>query len=380
MPVTVEPVASEAALKEFIGLPPRLYRGLAGYRAPLRMERAGLLDPARAPFFRHGEAQYWIARRNSVPVGRISAQIDFALPVGIAPGSGMFGCLDAADDGEAVRALFAAAEAWLAERGCTRAYGPCLLSMNEEPGLLVEGREEPPLIMVPWHPAYLEAHVEACGYAKCRDLHYWRLVTVTQELEAHRRRLRLAARRPGLTVRPLDLKNVARDVGIMRDVYNDAWRDNWGFVPLEPADLDGVSRDMKPFLIPDAGIIAELNGRPVGVVMVLPNLFEVTADLGADPSPLGWLRLGYRMFRHRFRSGRIILMGVISELRHSVGGAALAMTLVDELITRHARFQGDWIEAGWVLEDNESLLKILAQFNFVRTRTLRLYDRLIAAG
>ncbi|MCB1436258.1 MAG: hypothetical protein KDJ46_03705 [Rhodobiaceae bacterium] len=384
MRVTIERADSKAAVKEFIALPPRLYRGLAGYTAPMTMERRGLLDPAKAPFFKHGEAQYWIARKDGAAVGRISAQIDHAQirasgPGDALEGAGMFGCLDAIDELEVVRALIETAEDWIADRGFGRVFGPCLLSMNEEAGLLVEGREEPALIMVPWHPAYLEGHVEACGYAKMRDLHYWRLDSAQAELEARRVRLALQRRRPDLVVRALDLKNLARDVEIMRAVYNDAWQDNWGFVPLQKEDLEGISKDLKPFVPADAGVIVEMAGRPVGVALVLPNLFEATGDLGADPSPLGWLKLGYRMFTHRFRTGRIILLGVVFDLRHSVGGAAIAMTMIDEMIARSAHYETDWLEAGWVLENNQALLKILEQFNFKRVRTLRLYDKVLEA-
>ncbi|MDP3545344.1 MAG: hypothetical protein Q8S29_04120 [Phreatobacter sp.] len=376
MPVVIEPVNTKAALKEFIRLPGRLYRDFPAYVPPLTMDRKGFLDPAKAPLYKHGKAQYWIARRDGRAVGRISAQIDEAQPATTFGDAGLFGCLDAIDDPKVVEVLLAAAVDWLRAQGRTRAVGPCLLSMNEEPGLLVEGHDEPPLIMVPWHPPYLARHLEACGFVPCRDLHYWRLEHIEDHLRTlnERRRAMTAA---AITIRPLNMRDIPGDIEIMRLVYNDAWKDNWGFVPLEPEDLAGLSRDMKPFVRPELGMIVERAGKTVAVAMILPNLFEITADLGADPSVLGWAKLGYRTFFHKFSTGRIILLGVLSEFRQSVTGAMIAMAMVDEIITRFTNYNNDlkWVEAGWVLDNNEPLRKLLRQFGFSIVRTMRLYDR-----
>lgn len=377
MPVVIEPVNTKAALAEFMRLPGLLYRDFPAYVPPLTMDRKGFLDPAKAPLFKHGRAQYWIARRGGAAVGRISAQIDEAQPAATFGDAGLFGCLDAIDDPAVVEALLAAAVDWLRAQGRTRAVGPCLLSMNEEPGLLVEGHDEPPLIMVPWHPPYLARHLEACGFVPCRDLHYWRLEKIEDHLRALNERRRTVSAAAAVTIRPLNMRDLAADIEIMRLVYNDAWKDNWGFVPLEPEDLAGLSRDMKPFVRPELGMIVERAGKPVAVAMILPNLFEITADLGADPSPLGWAKLGYRAFFHKFSTGRIILLGVLSEFRQSVTGAMIAMAMVDEIITRFTNYNNDlkWVEAGWVLDNNEPLRKLLRQYGFSVVRTLRLYDR-----
>ncbi len=374
--IVVEPVESRRALNEFIRLPARLYDGQPHYSAPLSLDRRGLLDPRKAPFFRHGEAQYWIARRDGQAVGRVSAQIDHAQPPGTFDDAGLFGCLDAIDDAEVVRALMEAAQGWLLDKGRTRALGPCSLSMNGEPGLLVEGHAEAQLIMVPWHPPYLAAHLEACGYAGCRDLHYWRQAATAETRSAHESRKK-ASRRMDLTTRPLDWKNLDRDVEIFREVYNDAWQDNWGFVPLMSEDLHAIKTELKPFMRPEYGLIVEMDKRPVGVALALPNLFEITRDVGADPSPLGWIKLAYRRFFHRFRTARIILLGVSSEFRRSLGGALIAATIVDEVteILLGIEHETDWIEGGWVLDNNTALIGLLKQFGFERSRTLRLYDR-----
>ncbi|MCB1474483.1 MAG: hypothetical protein H6883_00705 [Rhodobiaceae bacterium] len=375
MSLDIIAVEGRAALKRFVRLPNSLYRGMPGFVPHLTMERMGLLDPAKAPFFRHGEAQYWIAERDGIPVGRISAQIDHAQPAEAFGNAGMFGCMDAADDAEAVAALIATAEAWLRGRGKEKVFGPCMLSMNEETGLLVDSFERRPMIMVPWHPPYLEKLILDCGYEPIRDLHFWELPHKTIEDYGGADRVAGFARKSGLTLRSLDRKHASRDIEIMRNVYNDAWRDNWGFVPLQPEDLDGIANDLKPIIPPEAGMIVERDGAPLGVAMVIPNIEDMTHDLGGDPSPLGWLRLGWRMLRRRYRSGRVILFGVAHECRDTVLGALITAMMVAELTARRSVQNLDLFEAGWVLDNNRRLVKMLEQAGAERVRTVRLFDK-----
>ena len=363
------------ALERFIGLPAQAYAGQAGFVAPLRVERRGLLDPARAGFFRDGRARYFLARRDGRDVGRIAAQIGAHPPKGTSPGHGQFGAFDAENDAEAITALIAAAEGWLAAQGCTGLFGPCTLSMNEEPGLMVAGHDQPPMTLTPWHAPYLEGHLTRAGYRPVKDLHGWRLDN-TAELRARGAALTRRDRAvPGLSLRPLDLGNITQELARMCAVYNDAWAGNWGFVPLDPRDLDAIATELAPFLHPDLGIFVERQGKPVAVMLILPNLFDLTADLGMDPSALGWVKLALRRLRPRFSSGRIILMGIARALRGSVGGAAVAMTLVDEVIKRHAARNWSHIEAGWVLEDNDALVRLLEAAGFLRSKTFRLFER-----
>lgn len=378
MSLQVIPVTTKAALRRFIGLPAALYAGLPGFVAPIRMDRRIILDPARGPFFRSGRAQYWIAERDGRAVGRISAQIGGDLPKGVSAGSGQFGAIDALDDAEAIAALLHTAEDWLRAEGCTSVFGPCLLSMNGEPGLMVSGQNEPPMIMAPWHPAYLEQHLHTAGYRPVKDLHNWRLDRTNGKLAALSEQARKNATRMKVTIRSLNMKNIGHDLAVMCDIYNDAWRDNWGFVPLGREDLTGIEKEMKPFLRSEAGIIVEQAGEPVAVLLILPNTFELSADLGMDPSPLGWLKLGLRSLRPRFRGGRIILMGIKARMRQSVGGAAIAMSLIDELGRRFSDYSWDYVEGGWVLEDNTALNRILEAGGFRRSRTFRLFEKPLA--
>ena len=376
MPVAISPVVSDADLNAFIRLPNRMYRDFKGYAPPLTIDRRALLDPKKAPFFKHGKVQYWLARRDGVVVGRVSAQIDEAQGHGSFEHAGFFGCLDVEDDVEVTRALLEVAKNWLRERGCQRAIGPFVLSMNGEPGMLVEGYEEPPLTMVSWHPPYLADHMRELGYEGCKDLHYWRVSDRGGLVEKLRQRKRITQRAKDVTVRAVNMRDLPTDIEIIRMVYNDAWQDNWGFIPLQPEDVEAIYKDLKPFIRPEYGIIVEKNGKPVGAALTCPNLFEVLTDIGADPSPLGWLKLAYRSKMHRFNSGFVILLGVLSEARNSVGGAVIAMALVDEIINRvlDLKDTSGWLEAGWVLDNNVALQKILLQYGFEKKRTLRLFE------
>jgi hypothetical protein len=382
MTITIDTANSGKALDTFIGLPVRLYSRFPEYAPPLKMDRESVLRPDRAAFFKHGIAQYWIASRDGEPVGRISAQIDHAQPDGVFDDAGLFGCIDAIDDVEVVGALLTIAECWLREQGRKRAMGPFLLSINGEPGLLVSGRNEPPLIMVPWHPAYLESHLVANGYAAAHDLHYWRLDDLPKKLAAIRSGRHPGRRFKDVVVRKLDMKNLAQEIEIQRQIYNDAWKDNWGFVPLQEADIESISTDLKPFVKPEYGFFLEKAGQPIAVAMTVPNLFEITRDIGANPSLIGWIKLGMRTLRHEFRTAHVILLGVSSEYRHSVGGAMIAITLVDEMVERFASYKhhSGWLEAGWVLDDNLPLQQILEQFGFEKKRTLRLFDKELDAS
>ena len=167
------------------------------------------------------------------------------------------------------------------------------------------------------------------------------------------------------------------DIEIIRNVFNDAWEDNWGFVPLQPEDVRAFNKELKPILKPEMGLIVEKQGKPLAVLVMIPNLFEFTDGLGVKPSLIGWLKLAWRMFRFRFNSGRVLLFGVSKKIRHSVGGAVVAMWTIEHLATTvlGVQHQQGWVEAGWVLDNNEALQSILKKHDFQTVRTLRLFER-----
>ena len=374
--ISVEAVSDSESLREFIDLPARLYAAFPEYQPPLRMDRALLLDPDQSAFWQQGNVcRYWIARADGRAVGRVSAQVGTAIPVGIAPGSGMFGCLDAIDDPAVVEALFVAAREWLAQQGCTGMFGPCTLDMNSEPGLLVAGFDEPPMAFSPWHPPYLGDLLDGLGFEKLHDLHNWRLDLSVPPERLPTGQSRLAGRIPGLRTRYPDRRTYARDIQVLCDIYNDGWRDNWGFVPLTPRDLAGLDQLMKLLVPRRAFKIVELDGTPVAVMLLIPNLFELMKGLAPRPGLAGWVRLIWRALTHRFKSGRIIVTGLSRHLQGTVVGGAIVAMLIDELIADCTALRGEWAEAGWVLESNTQLVRILERFGFRCNKTFRIYGQ-----
>jgi hypothetical protein len=373
MTLTISPSNTRRDIGVFIDLPPKLYTGMPGYEPPMRMDRALLLAPRKGAFFKQGRVQYWMARRNGAVVGRISAQVGQAEAAGVPEGAGMFGCLDCIDDEEVVAALLQTAQDWLRDQGCSHIYGPMLLDMNGEPGLLVSGFEEPPMTMTPWHPPYLAAHIEAQGLTKWRDLLSFRMRLEDYALKPPKK---TRQRDQYAKFRSITPASIARDLPILRDTYNDGWKRNWGFVPITLADFKGLTSLMRPFLPAQTGTVVEVDGAPVAILLIVPNMFELTKGLGPKPSPLGWLRLGLRALWFRPTSYRIILMGIASEFRYKqMEKAALLMRLSEGVTIEKISANMNSLEAGWVLEDNVAVLNIIRRGGFKHTRTFRLYGK-----
>lgn len=369
MSVMIVPVRSRAQLDEFITLPRRLYGGMPGYVAPLDRERRELLDPKKSPFFLHGRAAYWIARRDGRAIGRISAQIDEVTWPSTPPGLGLFGCLDAIDDRALVGQLLQSAERWLRERGCRHVRGPFQLSINGESGLLIEGQSAPPMTMLPWHPPYLDGHVRAAGYRLAMRL--LSLVLDLNTIAPDDPRCAAAAPRQDLTIASMRLDDFDNEMETARSIYNDGWQNNWGFVPATKADTQGLARSFKQFLLKDSGFFIKVNGKPAAFVLTIPNLFDLSADLGAAPGATGWIRFLYRMIRCRHRSYRLVLIGAARE-HHRTG---LGKEAIAETIRRlHAR-GAKQLACAWVLESNVALTRLLAGFGFETLAFYAVYEK-----
>lgn len=379
--VEIVPVAGRRALKQFIQLPRRLYHGLPGFVPPLDFERRGMLAPGKSAFYEEGRAQFFLALRDGRPVGRISAQVDPVTQAAWDPETrepvGLFGALDAIDDAGVVAALIDAARGWLAAQGIRRMVGPYVLNPNGEPGLLIEGQTERAMLMSPWHPAWLGAHVEASGLRKVKDLLAYELA-VGPEAEAalSQSRTRLESFGGGISVRRMRTRGpgLAEDAAIMAEIYNDAWHDNWGFVPITRAETRAMARELKPLIRPEHMVLVERDGRPIAVTLVLPNLYDIVGDLGGSPSPIGWLRFARRLLGHRFRSGRVILLGVRAELRGSLLGAVLPSLMIGELMTRGREMPLRSVELGWILEDNVAMRRLIEQLVPAPSKRFRLYE------
>jgi GNAT superfamily N-acetyltransferase len=375
MSLTIELVRTRAQLHRFIILPRQLYQGMSGYVPPLDQERRELLEPKKNPFFTHGHAAYWIASRRGRLVGRISAQIDL-LAIGPAPSEiGLFGCLDTIDDGEVVAELLRTAESWLRERSRRLIRGPFLLSINGEPGLLIDGHAEPPVTLLPWHPPYLEKHLRKANYVQATRLFCYLLDFTGSPFHERVRRLGEIRAHHAITIRNFRLDHLDADSETGRQIVNDGWRRNWGFTPVSESDVLGLLQNFRPFLFPDSGFFVEHLGEPAAFVLSIPNLFEITADLGGSPSLVGWLKLLFRVWRQRYRCFRVVLIGMASRYHGTVLGARISAAALEELRRRMRRRGVDTLVAGWVVESNKPMIRVIESLGFRYSRTYGLYEK-----
>ncbi|RME63163.1 MAG: hypothetical protein D6782_10810, partial [Alphaproteobacteria bacterium] len=365
-------------LDGFVRVPWTVFRNDPHWSPPLLFERKQLLSPKHNPYFYHAEARLWLATRDGAPVGRISAQVDQLVQRHMGAGTGQFGFFDAIEDKGLAQALFDEAEAWLKARGMTRALGPFSLSINEEAGLLYDGFDTPPCLMMGHARPYYAAHVEACGYRKAKDMDaYWyRLADGMPPAIA--RMLAWGDNNPRLEVRNLDKRAWRQEIATVLDIFNDAWRDNWGFVPLTEAEIDKMARDLKPLIHPPIARICEYNGAPIAFMISLPDLNRMTRDLDGRLLPFGWAKLAARLMHRRYKVVRVALMGVRQNLQRTRHGAASSLMLIDT-IRRNAMADGiTHAELSWILEDNHAMRGILEAIGAHVYKRYRLYEKALA--
>ena len=375
----IRAVETARDLAAFIDLPKRLYRGQPGYVPALDLERRESLT-AKNPYFAHAEVRFWLAARGAEIVGRISAQIDRAYLARYHDATGHFGCLDVADDPEAYAALFVAAETWLRDQGMQRATGPFSLSINEEAGLMVHGFAARKILLVPWHPPYAGAHVEACGYTRLKDLLSWDYDVQAASPTIGRRLLQRAEMADRVRVRTAEMNHFQRDLGYLLDIFNDAWSDNWGYVPFTPAEIAAAAKSLRPVVIPECAVFVELDGEPVAFILGIANLDEAIRDLDGKLLPFGWAKLLWRLKVRRPTSGRVPLMGVKRRFRNdALLGAGLALMAIDAMRENGKRLGIRTAELGWILEDNKPTINIIKAAGGVHYKTHRIYERALGA-
>lgn len=371
-PVAVEVVTEPRQMRQFLALPQRIYASDPAWIAPLGFMKREQMS-AKNHFFDHARWRAWLALRDGKPVGRITAQIDAMHLQQHGDDAGYFGMLEADDDPAVFAALFGAAEGWLRSEGMKQVRGPFNLHVNEEVGLLVEGFATPPYVLMgharPWYgPA-----VEAQGYHGVKDLLAYQ---VRPDFDAPRVMERLAQRvSDRVVVRPVRRKQLLEDAAIMLEIFNDAWQNNWGFVPLVEAEwAETVSTLTK--LMPDDYIqIAQYDGEPVAFIVALPNLNEAARGLNGRLLPFGWAKLLWRLKVRHPKSARVPLMGVKQSFQHSRLGPTLAFMVIDAVRKAlHARGVRD-VEMGWILEDNDGMRNIIETIGGVAYKRYRVYQK-----
>ena len=363
----------------FCQVPRLVYKGQPGFAPPLDAERWTMFAHKLNPHFKLVRSQTWLARKNGKLAGRISAQIYNEEYTPLGASRAQFGCLDAIDDDAVVAALTRAAEDWLRQHGATLVHGPFSPSINAEMGLLVQGFEAAPMVFMPWNPPYLVESLERLGYTKARDVISYRYDVGEKDRQASPSIMERPEWRKRLNIRTLDLKNMAKEAQIIVDIFNDAWSENWGFVPFTLAEFMSSADGLKLVMPPEGGFMVELDGEPQAFGVILPNLHEITADLGGRLLPFGLPRVISRIRNHTFVSGRLALFGIRRALHRKAAGGAVILAFIEEMRQRSKSSSFEHVEFGWVLEDNFGMRRPIELSGAKIDKVHRVYEKSLAA-
>jgi hypothetical protein len=366
--VSVEPEAGRADRRAFLGLPYRLYAGHPRWVPPLRRDEARLMDPRRNPFFRHGEARHFLARRGDRVVGRIAAVENRLHNEVHGDRVGFFGFFDVEPDAEAAAALVDAASRWCAARGLSPMRGPVCYSTNDVCGVLVEGFDLPPSILMPYNRPDYDALLVGAGLVPAKDLLAYELATALGAPERFRRVVERRMERGGYRLRTFDLRDFDREVERVRDVYNRSWERNWGFVPATEEEFAAAAGDMRRVLEPRCSALALHGDEPVGFSLVVRDVNQALRGLDGRLFPLGVFRL-LRNLR-RIDHLRIVALGLVPRARGAGVVEAFFLRAFDG--AREGGYVGG--EAGWVLEDNAAMRAPLEAAGARVTKRYRLYE------
>lgn len=372
--VSIEEVNGAGNIHEFIRFPWKVYRGDPHWVPPLKNEVKTLLSEKKNPFFQHAEAAFFLARKNGETVGRIAAIIDRNHGNIRNERVGFFGYFECLPDLSVARELLDAAARWLKERDIVIMQGPVNLSTNNECGFLLEGFDSPPMIMMTYTPAYYLDYMERCGLTKARDLYAY--ITVIRDVAAGGRLERLASavrtRTPGLTVRPADMKKFQRELEAIKEIYNSAWSNNWGFVPMTDEEIEFMAKRLKPLIVPELLIMAEVNGKPAAFLMAVPDYNQVLGKLNGRLGPLELVQSLW--YSRKIRDIRIMTMGVKEEYRKK----GIEGMLYLESFKAAMKKGYERAEMSWILEDNVLMQRGCELMGGKLYKKYRIYEKNIA--
>ena len=355
-------------LREFVELPYSLYRGNPHWVPPLRIAVKELLDRKKHPFYANAEAEFFVARQNGRVVGRVAAILDRNHNRFHEEDAGFFGFFEAVNDQAVAGALLSRARQWVFERGAKVLRGPVNPSTNYECGMLIEGFDSSPMIMMSYNPEYYPALMDAVGLRKAKDLYaYYSLTAGVDSTKIDRVAERSLATN-GIRVRPIDMKNFEAEVARVWEVYNSAWQRNWGFIPMTREEFFLMGKEMKQILKPDLVLIGEKGGRMVGFALALPDVNQALKHAGGKLFPTGLLKILY--YQRLIEDIRVLALGVVEEYRASGIAAAFYAALMRN--GRQLGYRGG--EMSWILEDNVLMNRSLAAMGAKRYKTYRIYE------
>ncbi len=370
--IRVEAAEDRRVKNDFFRVPQLVYADDGAWIPPLQLERRQALSP-KQPVFDHLRWRGWVAYQGDRPVGRITAQIDALQQERYADQTGFFGLLELVEDAAVAAELFGHAEAWLRSEGMRRCTGPFGLNINQETGLLVDGFDTPPYLMMGHARPYYGRLVEELGYRPAKDMFAYDINADFEPPPVMQSMLDYVHRRARL--RPLNRKHLDREMDLLRDLFNDAWADNWSFLPFTEREFRGIGREMT-LLIPDDFIqIAEIDGEAAAFIVLLPNVNEAIADLNGSLWPFGWIKLLWRLKVDYPHSGRIPLMGVRRRYQKTRLGPGLAFAVINALRGPGVAKGIGAVEMSWILEDNQGMRNIIESLGGWMTKRYRVYEK-----
>jgi GNAT superfamily N-acetyltransferase len=371
--VTIIPVGDDNyALRQFLDVPYRIYRDDPHYVFPLLDEMKHFHDKKKNPYYRHAASELWLARTEGQVVGRIGATVDKYNNEHWNEKAGFFGFYEVDDNPAAAVALLETARDWIAGQGMDTMRGPgCFTSNHDWYGLQVDGKFNRPVIGMPYNPRYYEKQFEDFGLTGAKDLYAWDIRTGGELPEKMQRLIDRIMARPGLVIRPFNMKKFTEEAELTRDLYNKTWSENWGFIPLDDEDFAYMAKDMKSMVDPDFLLIAEMEGQPIGFSLTIPDFNQALQPLRGKLLPFGWLK--FLLGKRKINYGRTILMGVLPEYRRL--GVDIAM-VYKTMLAGFARgiYAG---ECSWILADNKPMNRILAGYGAEMYKTFRVYEKAV---
>jgi GNAT superfamily N-acetyltransferase len=366
--VEIIPVRDRRKLRQFIAFPYFLYRNDPHWVPPLIIAQRALLDTRKHPFYAHAEMECFLARRDNTTVGRVAAILDRKFNEVYDERIGFFGFLESIDAPPVAQALLHTARKWLLERGVRVMRGPVNPSMNYECGVLVDGFDSSPRVMMSYNPRYYGALIESAGLRKAKDLYAFESSPTRVAGQKTERIADRALRSNRVAIRTLRMKNFDSEVELIWSIYNSAWSRNWGFVPMTREEFFVMAKDMKPVLVPDFALIGEIGGRAVGFALALPDINQALKPARGRLFPFGLIKILYR--QRKIRDLRVLALGVLEEFRTAGVAAGFYATLI-----RQARRLGyRECEFSWVLEDNILMNRSIQALGAKRYKTYRIYE------
>ncbi len=360
----------------FLNLPYELYRSEPHWRAPLRFERKEQFSTNKNPALTPITRQLFLAKIDDKIVGRIAAFVNKTHQNQYGDAAGHFGYFDCIKDADVGVALLGAAKDWLVSRQCKKMIGPAQWSVNEECGLLIDGFDTPPVVMMSYGRPDYQAMIETAGLEKAVDMYAYQadLHAGYPRPKPTQMMVKLAERDSDINVRPMRNEKFKEEVDLVMDIFNDAWSENWGFLPFSDAQIKHMASEIRPLMFKEGLWVGEIKGEPVAYIWMIPDLNEAISGLDGRLLPFGWARLVHRLKIKGVKQARIPLMGLRKEWHNTRKGLAIVAQLC-ETVFKAGREQGfTHCELSWILEDNEAMIRICEQASAKRYKTYRMYE------